>query len=207
MRLPIRSVIAYRAPLSLGQTVSKVRSKSRSAGVLPRAPALSRSEGERVTHETQRIQRLIRSKRTVAFLLRGGESSRQSATVLPSVALQDSCKAPFEICKSLICRVPGGGLEPPLHCWKRILSPQRLPFRHPGLPRGKACPGPRGSSMRKRWPLGSAAPPCRRTDPDPPASGCAPPRSAPLLPPTSRPGTPSRKRFAESPGLCMLQCR
>jgi hypothetical protein len=29
-------------------------------------------------------------------------------------------------------RVPEEGLEPSLHYWKRILSPQRLPFRHSG---------------------------------------------------------------------------
>ena len=29
--------------------------------------------------------------------------------------------------------VPGGGLEPPLPKGKRILSPLRLPFRHPGI--------------------------------------------------------------------------
>ena len=30
--------------------------------------------------------------------------------------------------------VPRKGLEPPLPCGKRILSPPRLPFRHLGLP-------------------------------------------------------------------------
>ena len=30
-------------------------------------------------------------------------------------------------------RVPEEGLEPSLHYWKRILSPQRLPFRHSGI--------------------------------------------------------------------------
>ena len=29
--------------------------------------------------------------------------------------------------------VPRKGFEPPLHCWKRILSPPRLPFRHLGM--------------------------------------------------------------------------
>ena len=29
--------------------------------------------------------------------------------------------------------VPGGGLEPPRPCGQRILSPLRLPFRHPGI--------------------------------------------------------------------------
>ncbi len=29
--------------------------------------------------------------------------------------------------------VPGEGLEPSPFCKERILSPQRLPFRHPGL--------------------------------------------------------------------------
>ena len=28
--------------------------------------------------------------------------------------------------------VPEVGLEPTRHCWQRILSPQRLPFRHSG---------------------------------------------------------------------------
>ena len=29
--------------------------------------------------------------------------------------------------------MPGVGLEPTLPCGKRILSPPRLPFRHPGI--------------------------------------------------------------------------
>ncbi len=32
-------------------------------------------------------------------------------------------------------KVPGGGLEPPRPYGQRILSPQRLPFRHPGINR------------------------------------------------------------------------
>ena len=28
--------------------------------------------------------------------------------------------------------VPREGIEPTRHCWQRILSPQRLPFRHLG---------------------------------------------------------------------------
>ena len=30
-------------------------------------------------------------------------------------------------------RVPKEGLEPSRHYWQRILSPQRLPFRHSGI--------------------------------------------------------------------------
>ena len=29
--------------------------------------------------------------------------------------------------------VPGAGIEPARHYWQWILSPQRLPFRHPGM--------------------------------------------------------------------------
>ena len=31
-----------------------------------------------------------------------------------------------------IGRMPGEGLEPSRYCYRRILSPLRLPFRHPG---------------------------------------------------------------------------
>ena len=34
--------------------------------------------------------------------------------------------------KDDVARVPGAGFEPTLPCGKRILSPPRLPFRHPG---------------------------------------------------------------------------
>ena len=67
---------------------------------------------------------------------------RRSGALLPSSPGRLPPGTPRELCgpRSWIrhsepSSVPGGGLEPPRPCGQRILSPQRLPFRHPGLGR------------------------------------------------------------------------
>ena len=86
--------------------------------------------------------------------------------------------------------VPEVGLEPTRHCWQRILSPPRLPFRHSGSrarqrPRSLRIPDSRRQPPSRRprpWPE-------RRPPPPPPPP---PPPLPPVSTPPPRPGAASR---------------
>ena len=79
------------------------------------------------------------------------------ATLSPALTLQKA--------------VPGAGLEPARPFGQWILSPSRLPFRHPGRWRVSLSGGRSGLGQRKPGDLGTARPSRR------------PERTVPLAPP------------------------
>ena len=67
---------------------------------------------------------------------------------MPGAHRSGACYGPWRLLVAV--GMPGAGLEPAWPCGQGILSPQRLPFRHPGVlisdfgywkGKGKAYPG------------------------------------------------------------------
>ena len=95
---------------------------------------------------------------------RTAKSRRPTATRTATKQNDLSVSSGHFACKSFIILVPGGGVEPPRGCPRRILSPLRLPVP----------PSRRSSSLPQNAVLGTPAAPCRSV-----ASSTIPARKTP----------------------------